>query len=260
MSSSDGSSQNGDSSSTSDPGAGIEPEPKAADPTVPTRRQELEHHLRSSPTDRDAYLELGAIYRGDNRPLHAAKILKQGHEIFPDDEKLLWELEEAQLARSLQQLVQVRELANRLGNSAADQDLERSTADWANCRLKVCQARLKRDSSKEFLRLVMGEAYYDLERHEEAIDELMPLMNSDTHSPAAALLIGRCHLLLGRDAEAMKYLRAASIRRAVVGAPKVRITALKTLIDLADRHGLTATLEHYQSILGPLEKSLQQNG
>jgi hypothetical protein len=33
------------------------------------RRQQLEHHLKKSPTDLDGYMELGRIYRADDRPL-----------------------------------------------------------------------------------------------------------------------------------------------------------------------------------------------
>jgi|TARA_R110002072_G_scaffold37010_2_gene108607 tetratricopeptide (TPR) repeat protein len=215
----------------------------------PTRRQQLEHHLKTCPTDRDSYLELATIYREENRPLQAAKILRQAHETFPDDSSLLWELEEAQLARSVQQLVEVRDLATRLGNSSADHELERATADWGNCRLKVCRARLNRDPSLTYLRMVLGEALYDLERYDEAIDELEPLLDSETHSPGAYLLTGRCQLLLSQDMAAMKSLRQASIRRAVIGPAKTRSAALKLLIDLADRHGLSASLQFYQQSL-----------
>ncbi|KLU07626.1 hypothetical protein RISK_000303 [Rhodopirellula islandica] len=217
--------------------------------TVSTRRQQLEHHLKTCPTDREGYLELATIYREEHRPLQAAKVLRQAHELFPDDMSMLWELEEAQLARSVQQLVEVRDLATRLGNSSADHELDRATTDWANCRLKVCRARLARDPSLTYLHMVLGEALYDLERYEEAMEELEPLVDSETHSPGAYLLMGRCQLLLSQDMAAMKSLRQASIRRAVVGPAKTRSAALRLLIDLAERHGLHASLQFYQQSL-----------
>lgn len=223
---------------------------------APTRRQHLEFHLRTRPADREGYLELAAIYREENRPLNAARILEQAHEIFPDDATILWEWEEAQLARSVQQLVEVRDLAERLRNPAADQELERARVDWANCRLRVCRQRLQRDPSMDYLRLVIGEALYDSERYEEAVEELAALAQSDDHSPAAFLLMGRCQLVLSRDMDAMKSLRAASMRRAVVGVPKIRVAALKLLCDLADRNGLTATLEQYRSQLVALSGAI----
>ena len=78
------------------------------------RRQELEHHLKNSPTDLDAYMELGRIYRGDNRPLEAKRIFEQARQIFPEEQELLWQYEEAVLARSLQQYREVNDLAARL--------------------------------------------------------------------------------------------------------------------------------------------------
>lgn len=223
----------------------------------PSRRQELEHRLKDARTDRDAYLELALIYRNENRPMQAAKILKQGHEVFPDDAVLLWEYEEAQLARSIQQLTELRQLYAKTPSPLADQDLERSASDWANCRIRVCRARLARDPSLQHLRLALGEALHDLERYHDAIDELEPLLESDTHSSAAALLTGRCHLILSSDMEAMHWLRTASMRRSVTSPAKVRIAALKLLIDLADRHGLTATLEQYQSMLKTVTETHQ---
>ena len=124
------------------------------------RRQELEQRLKASPTDRDAYLELAAIYRSEDRPQDAKRTLQQAIQIFPDDEKLLWELEEATLARSLQQFREVSDLASRLKTSEADRELKRSRHDWACRRIDVCRARLKRDPSKRQLRVVLGEAMY----------------------------------------------------------------------------------------------------
>jgi cytochrome c-type biogenesis protein CcmH/NrfG len=47
------------------------------------RRQQLEHHLKESPTDLDGFMELGRIYRADNRPLEAKRIFEQARQISP---------------------------------------------------------------------------------------------------------------------------------------------------------------------------------
>ncbi len=221
----------------------------------PNRRQALERRLKDARTDREAYFELAAIYRSEGRPMQATKILKQGCEVFPDDLDLLWEFEEAQLARSIQQLTEVREMAAKAKNAAFDQDLDRCSMDWANCRVKVCRARLNRDPSLQHFRLVLGEALYDLEKHAEAINELEPLLANDNHSSAAAYWIGKCHLVLGSDIESMHWFRIASMRRSVTSPPKVRIAALRMLIDLAERHGVAATHELYKSTLASVLES-----
>jgi len=246
-------------STSSNPVNNASPPTGRGNSSTPSRRQELEHRLKDARTDRAAYLELGGIYRSENRPIQAAKILKQAHEVFPDDLDLLWEFEEAQLARSIQQLTELRQMYAKTPSPLADQDLERSSTDWANCRIKVCRARLDRDPAMAHLRLVLGEALCDLEKYHEAIDELEPLIDNDTHSSGAALLIGRCHLTLSNDAEAMHWLRMASMRRSVTSPPKIRAAAIKLLIDLADRHGLAATLEHYQTTLATVLESMKVN-
>ena len=233
------------------------PDPTNADASKagPSRRQELERRLRDVHTDREAYLELAAIYRSENRPLQAAKILQKGHEIFPDDAAILWEWEEARLARSLQQLSEVSAMVTKTKSPLADKELERSQTAWAVCRIQICRARIARDESRQYLRLVLGEALYDLAQYDEAIEELAPLTDHEQHGSSASLWMGRCHLVSGRDLEAMKCLRNACLRRAVASPPKVRLAALKLLIDLADRHGLTATLEHYQSIFASIQET-----
>ncbi len=241
--------------------AGDSPEKPVPSPVTrePNRRQGLERRLKDARTDREAYFELAAIYRGEGRSMQAGKILKQGCEVFPDDLDLLWEYEEAQLARSIEQLTEVREMAAKAKNAAFDQDLDRCATDWANCRVKVCRARLKRDPSLQNFRLVLGEALYDLDRPADAIDELEPLLDNDTHSSAAAYWIGKCHLVLGSDLESMHWFRIASLRRSVTSPPKVRVAALRMLIDLADRHGVAATLELYKSTLASIMESAKHH-
>ncbi|TWT56135.1 hypothetical protein CA85_44770 [Allorhodopirellula solitaria] len=191
--------------------------------------------------------------------MQATKLLKQACEVFSDDRDLLWEYEEAQLARSIQQLTEVREMSSKAKNAAFDQDLERCTTDWANCRVKVCRARLERDDTLQHLRLVLGEALYDLERPAEAIEAIEPLHENETHSSTAAYWTGKCHLALGSDIEAMHWFRLASLRRSVPTPPRVRVAALKMLVDLADRHGVTATHEFYQSTLASALESAKSH-
>lgn len=232
-----------------------EPHNLSGSDAEPSRRQSLERRLRDRHTDRDAYLELAAIYRSENRPLQAAKILQKGHEVFSDDAAILWEWEEARLARSLQTLSEVSAMAAKTNSPIADKELDRSQTDWAACRIQICRARIARDDSRQYLRLVLGEALYDLARYEEAIEELAPLADHDQHGSSASLWMGRCHLVSGRDVEAMKWLRNACLRRAVASPLKVRLAALKLLIDLADRQGLAATLDHYRSVLASIQET-----
>ena len=152
------------------------------------RRQELEHHLKSSPTDLLAFMELGRIYRAENRPIDARRVFHQALEVFPEEKELLWEHEEAVLARSLQQLKEVAELSARLDTIEAERELKRSRNDWACRRMDVCRARLARDPSLHHLRVVLAEAMTDAGMFEEAIDELNAALDNDDLSAAAFLL------------------------------------------------------------------------
>jgi tetratricopeptide (TPR) repeat protein len=222
------------------------------------RRQELEHHLKESPTDLEAFLELGRLYRSENRPVDARRILQQAIQIFPDEKELIWEYEEAVLARSLQQLREVTELAQKLNTAETDRELKRSQNDWACRRMDVCLARLSRDPSLLHLRLALGEAMYDAGMYEAAIEELDRALDSDELSPAAFLVRGRCLLAMGRDVEAMASLRASALRRSVVAPARTRVIALRLLCETAERLGVGLTLTHYRQHLQQAEQELTQ--
>ena len=223
------------------------------------RRQELEHHLKQSPTDRDAYLELGRIYRAEDRPADARRILQQAIEIFPDEESILWECEEAILARSLQQLRNVTELAENLDTAETEHELQRSKADWAARRIEVCRARLARMPEKLNLRVSLADAMYDAGDFQDALSELDPVLNDDELAPSAYLLRGRCLLELGKDVDAMKALRASALRRAVVAPLSIRVQALRLLCQAAERLGVLLTLEKYQQHLQLCEQELAKS-
>lgn len=220
------------------------------------RRQELEQHIRASPTDLESYMELAAIYRAEEKPLEAKRVLQQAIEIFPEEMELLWEFEEATLARSLQQLREVSELAQKLDTLETERELKRSKNDWACRRMDVCRARLKRDSSLVHLRVVLAEAMYDAGLYEPAIDELDTVLGNDDLSPQAYLMKGRCLLAINRDVEAMTSLRAAAMRRAVVPPLKVKIVALRLLCETAERLGVELTLKQYRNHLEAAEAEL----
>tara|TARA_R110002049_G_scaffold27321_2_gene94137 strand:+ start:297789 stop:298601 length:813 start_codon:yes stop_codon:yes gene_type:complete len=222
----------------------------------PQRRQELEHLLKTNPTDRNAYLELAAIYRCESRPLEAKRVLDQAHDLFPDDLTILWELEEATLARSLQQYRGFSDLAKRLETAEAEREVQRSASDWALRRIEVCHARLQRDPALRHLHLARAEAFMDVDRFEEAIEEIQPVLNSDEHSPQAHLILGRALLATGKDAPAMAALRAASLRRAVVAPVRVRVAALRLLCETAERLGVELTLARYRESLHQAEHEL----
>ena len=220
------------------------------------RRQELEQHLKSSPTDDAAYLELAAIYRSENRPLEATRLLKQANQLFPENETIKWEWEEAILARSLQQFREVSDLASKLNSADADRELDRSRNNWACRRIDVCRARLERDPSLVHLHIPLAEAMYDAGLFDDAFSQAGEVLQNDEFSPAAHLLRGRCLLATGKDLQAMTELRAATSRRAVVSPPRIRVMGGKLLCDIATRLGLTLTLKQYQENLAKAESDL----
>jgi tetratricopeptide (TPR) repeat protein len=223
------------------------------------RRQTLEHHLKQSPTDLEAYLELGRIYRVENRPADSRRVLRQAADIFPEEEEVRWELEEAMLARSLQQLREVTELAERLDTVETEHELQRCNADWAARRIEVCRARLERNPSLHHLRVSLAEAMYDADEFSDALAELDDVLEIDDLSPAAYLLRGRCLLQAGKDLDAMVALRAAAMRRAVVAPLPIRVLALRLLCEVAERLGVQQTLLQYQQQLRQSEQELAKS-
>ncbi|WP_164104089.1 tetratricopeptide repeat protein [Candidatus Laterigemmans baculatus] len=213
------------------------------------RRQELERYLRDRPADIEAYLELAAIYRQAGRSVEATRVLKQALESEPEEPRVLWQLEEASLARALQQLQDVRQVAQRLHTPEADRELERAQTDWACRRVEVCQSRLQRDASQDHLRVVLAEALRDLGRYDEAIEALGPALLVDREAPLAYLILGHCLQAVGRDLEALAAWRAAALRRAVPAPPRIRLNAMQAAADVAERLGLSGTLPLYRQAL-----------
>lgn len=233
------------------------PEPVSEEPKVALeRRQELEHHIKSNPTDLNAFVELAKIYRSEQKPIEAKRVLNQAVQIFPNDSQLTWELEEATLARSLQQLREVSDLASRLDTAETDRELKRCQQDWARQRIEVCRARLTREPQHSHLRLALGEAFYDAGMYEGSTEELEPLLEDDEHSPAAHLIRGKCMLAMKQELEAMVELRACALRRSVVAPVRTRIIALRLLCETADRLGLSLTGNKYRQHLVAAESEL----
>ena len=234
------------------------PEAQAVDePKVElSRRQALEQRLKASPTDLDAFMELARIYRAQNRPNDARRILEQAIQIFPEEPTVVWECEEAILARSLQQLREVTDLSQRLKTADAHRELKRAKDDWAHRRTDVCRARLNRDPSLNHLRIVLAESLLDSGMYDAAIEELEPVLDIDELSPTAYLIQGRCQLAMGKDLDAMSSLRAAAGRRSVVAPVRLRIAALRLLCETAEKLGVSLSLRQYQQHLQMAEQEL----
>ena len=230
-------------------------EDKAEPPVQLQRRQALEQKLKANPTDLDGFLELAAIYRSEQRPLEAKRLLKQASQVFPDDESVRFQLEDAILARSLQQLQEVHDLAQRLKSAEADRELERARSDWACRRIEVCQARLLRDPSQVSLKLALAEAKFDAELFEDALSDAESLLDHDELFAAARMIRARSLIARGDDLDAMKELRAIGMRRAVPAPLTHQVASLKMLCELAERHQLDASLQHYRELLSRAEAS-----
>jgi tetratricopeptide (TPR) repeat protein len=124
--------------------------------------------------------------------------------------------------------------------------------------MDVCRARLGRDPSLLYLRVVLAEAMYDAGLYEGAIEELQPSLDHDELSPAAYLIQGRCQLEMGKELEAMASLRAAALRRSVPAPLRTRVLSLRLLCDTAERLGVTLTLAQYRQHLQKAEQELSE--
>ena len=218
----------------------------AAAPPLVQRRQQLEHFIRDCPADTDVYLELAAIYRQQDRPVEAMRVLKKGLEVQPDEPRLLWECEEASLARSLRQLREVAELDRRLATPEVQRELERSQTDWACRRIEVCRARLTRHPDQPQLRVVLAEALRDIGQFEEAIREAEAAAQHEPVAPQALLIQGQCLQAIGRLLPALAAYRAAALRRSVPAPQRVRRIAMRSAMDVAERLGLNLSAARYR--------------
>ncbi len=229
-----------------------------ASKALPNRRQILEKQIREHALDIELYLELAAIHRAEDRPLEARRLLQQALQLNKNDLRVLWEFEEATLARSLQQFREVSDLAARLHTAEVDRELQRAQLDWANRRIEVCRARLERDPTKVNLRLVIAEALYDLGMFKEAAEELQPCLDIDALSPQAYLIRGKCLVDLGNELAALSAFRAVAMRRAVVAPPRIRAAAMRAAVEIAERLHLTLSVERYKHALDAAEQQAKE--
>ncbi len=229
--------------------------------TEPTldERQKLLRRLRLNAADRDAALEMAVIYRREKNPAAAVKMLTDAAKELPGDLTLLWELEEARLLRSLQQLGEVRMIAKKIGPEQVAEDLQRVVANWANTRLQVCTARVARDPALVHLRLMIGEAHLELEDYQDAIDSVQPLIDDPRHAATASFITARAHQAMGHDAAAMSAYRGAALCRSHPVTPALAIAAIRPLITMATRHGLDASKKIYQQRLDELQGLLMDS-
>jgi len=230
-------------------------DPRAAR-AMPGRRQQLEQLIREHTVEVDLYLELAALHRAEDRPLEAKRVLKEALQLNKEDQRVLWQYEEAMLARSLQQLREVTELAARLNTPEVQRELTRSQNDWANRRLEVYRARVARDPNKHAFRLVIGEALYDLELYAEACNELLPCFEADPYAAPAHLIQGKCLVALGDLLGALAAFRACGMRRTVAAPPKIRVSALSAALELANQLGLPLSVQRYAHAVELAEQEL----
>jgi tetratricopeptide (TPR) repeat protein len=223
---------------------------------LPGRRQQLEQLIRENAVEIDLYLELAALHRAEDRPLEAKRVLKEALQLSKNDERVLWQFEEAVLARSMQQLREVSDLAARLNTPEVQRELTRSQTDWANRRLDVCRARLARDPEKHSFRLVIAEAFLDLEMYKEACDELVPCYEIDTFIAPARLIQGKCLAAMGDLLGALAAFRAGALRRSVNAPAKYRVPSLAAACEIARQLGLSLSLQRYAHALEIAEQEL----
>jgi thioredoxin-like negative regulator of GroEL len=216
---------------------------------APGRRQQLEQMIRDNTVEIELYLELAALHRAEDRPLEAKRVLKDALQLSKNDERVLWAYEEAVLARSMQQLREVTDLANRLNTPEVQRELSRSKTDWASRRMEVCRARLARDPNKHHLRLVLAEALLDLEMYKEACDELLPCYEIDATVAPARLIQGKCLYALGDLLGALAAYRGCALRRSVAAPAKYRVPALSAACDIAQQLGLPLSFQRYEHAL-----------
>jgi thioredoxin-like negative regulator of GroEL len=242
---------------TNDAGDGLTAnDPQLSNRRLPGRRQQLEKLIRECAVDVEVYLELAAIHRAEDRPLEAKRVLKDALQLSKNDERVLWAYEEAVLARSMQQLREVSDLAARLNTAEVQREVTLSKNDWANRRLEVCRARLARDPEKHHLRLVLAEAMMDLEMYHDACDALLPCLSIDNFIAPARLIQGKCLFALGDLLGALAAYRAGALRRSVTAPAKYRVPSLAAACDIAKQLGLPLSYERYVHALELAEHDL----
>ena len=233
-----------------------------AKPIVTLQRyQELEQHLRNSPADGDAYLELNRIYMDQGRYFDAKRVLDKAMEHLSDDPRIVFAWEEMQVARSRQLLDAAEEQLKKDKTQASRDNRDRCAIDLANVRIHVCTARMKRDPNDHELVLPLAASLRQLGRHQEAIDALKSKKDFPEIRARVCLQLGMALMQTEKPLEALSAFRQAALYRAPPPPEKIRDKALELAAELAEKLGLLDSARRYVQLridANPNETTLKQ--
>lgn len=224
----------------------IDREEVPAKPIVTLQRyQELEQHLRNSPADGDAYLELNRIYMEQGRYFDAKRVLDKAMEHLSDDPRIVYEWEEMQVARSRQLLDTAEDQLKKDKSQANRDNRDRCAIDLANVRIHVCTARMKRDPNDHELVLPLSASLRQLGRHQEAIDALKSKKDIPDIRARVCLQLGMALMQTDKPLEALAAFRQAALYRSPPPPEKIRDKALELATEVAEKLGLLDSARRY---------------
>lgn len=240
----------------------IEQEAGSPRPLVTLQRyQELEQHLRNTPADGEAYLELTRIYMEQGRHFDAKRVLDKAMEHLSDDPRIVYEWEEMQVARSRQLLDTAEENLKKEKSQANRDARDRCIIELANVRIHVCSARMQRNPNEHELVLPLAASLRQLGRHQEAIDALQSKKNIPEIRARVCLQLGMALMQNDKPLEALAALRQAALYRAPPPSDKIRDKALELATEVSEKLGLAHAAQRYTQLrldANPNDASLQQ--
>ncbi|MBX3421895.1 MAG: tetratricopeptide repeat protein [Pirellulaceae bacterium] len=223
--------------------------PGAPRTVLPTRFQELERQLQDVPLTVAPYLELAEIYLTASRWLDARRVLEKAVARFPDDPQANFLHEESQLARSAELLQAAQREYDAEPTVLTQNQLRQCQLEWNVLRERVYRQRLAREPQQVELSIPLAEALEQLDRVDEAIAVLQAACH-DRKSRAKiwltlAKLLERAHQI----PQALAAYRRAALYRVPPPTDEIKLQALQSAADLAERSKMIDSARRYLSLL-----------
>lgn len=157
--------------------------------------EQLEKELAENPTQVNRILRLARLYRDTGRPKEAEQLLKQKHELLPDNYEIREELGNVRLALYDEALKAAdRAIAEKPHDEALKAKREQLAAARVEFGVKEFQWRQQQHPTDRAVQFRLGQFQFEAGNYNEAIAAFQGVAQDARYAEDAMVMLGRCFM------------------------------------------------------------------